>query len=280
MIMHSYKHAAHAGNFGDVLKHAVLVQLVEHLRSQQKPFVYVDTHAGAGWYELREQKNREYATGIERLWRRKDVPPLLSMYINMVKQMNPDGELCRYPGSPWLVRQLMGSQDRAYLFELLDDEIKTLQTLFNTSNNIDIEQADGLLALQTLLPAPRGQFLVLIDPAYKMQHDYILAATALKNAYRCYPREIYMVWYPVVEREQIERLGNELRSSTKNLLQAELTVAPQSAPSMTGSGIIVINPPANLQEKLRQILPYLSEHLNRLPHGCYSNTWRLVSPRV
>jgi 23S rRNA (adenine2030-N6)-methyltransferase len=237
----------------------------------------VDTHAGAGCYDLQKQKNREYAAGIERLWRRKDIPAPLSKYIHMVQQLNPAGELRNYPGSPWLVQQLMGNKDRAYLFELHDDEIKTLQMLFNTSSNIDIVHTDGLQALPSLLSPRQNQVLILIDPAYKMKRDYVLAANALKDAYQCYAKGLYMVWYPVIERAQTQGLENELRSSgIENILQAELTVTPPSAPGMTGSGIIVINPPASLQENLRQILPYLAERLNQVHHGSYSNAWRIV----
>jgi 23S rRNA (adenine2030-N6)-methyltransferase len=200
--------------------------------------------------------------------------------IDMVQQMNPDGELHWYPGSLWLVRQLMGKQDSALLFELGNDEIKTLHAVFNTANNIEIEHADGLQALYNLLPPRQDQVLVLMDPAYKMKHDYVLAANTLKNAYQYYAKGLYMIWYPVIERAQIQYLENELLSSgIENILQAELTVTPQFTPGMTGSGIIVINPPASLQEKLRQILPYLAERLSLVDQNNHSGAWRIVYPR-
>jgi len=277
--MLSYRHAFHAGNHGDVLKHAVLALIVEHLQKKSKPFVYIDTHAGAGRYDLRSewaQKNREFESGILPLWQRNDLPPAMRTYIDIVQKMNPSGELQWYPGSPWLVQQLMRQQDKARLYELHNNEIQNLQALFANIPNVKVQHADGLLELKAVLPPAERRAITLIDPSYEIKEDFARVATALVDAHRRFAVGVYMLWYPVIHRANITRLEDQLvRSGIRNILLAELTVRPDSAQGMRGSGIIVINPPWTLQENLQQILPYLAELLGSQGQNAFPGKYRL-----
>lgn len=269
--MLSYRHGFHAGNHGDVLKHAVLTLCIEYLQRKDKPFVYVDTHAGAGRYDLNSEwanKNREFETGILPLWQRDDLPNELLAYIEIVKGMNPVGELRWYPGSPWLFQQLMRKQDRARLFELHAAELQNLQNQFIHERKIKIDNSDGLQALKAILPPPEHRALVLIDPSYEVKTDFKLVVSALKDAYRRFATGMYLLWYPEILRFYTDQLENGFRSSgIRNILLAELTVAP--GPGMTGSGMIVINPPWTLKEQLQNCLPYLTKLLRQDQKGRY-----------
>ncbi len=277
--MLSYRHAFHAGNHGDVLKHSILAFIVEYLQQKPKPFVYIDTHAGAGRYDLKAewaQKNREFETGILPLWQRSDLPAGMSAYIDIVQKMNPSGELQWYPGSPWLVQQLMRRQDKARLFELHNNEIQNLQRLFAKEPNINVQHADGLQELKAILPPMERRALTLIDPSYEIKEDFVRVVGALKDAYKRFAVGVYMLWYPVINRDYITRLEKELSGSgVRNVLLAELTVRPESEPGMRGSGIVVINPPWTLQENLQQILPYLARLLGSTNQNAFRGNYRL-----
>jgi len=262
--MLSYRHAFHAGNHGDVLKHIVLMLCIEYLQRKEKPFVYIDTHAGAGRYDLQSewaQKNREFDSGISQLWKRRDLPLELRSYIDFIRQMNPAAELRWYPGSPWLFRQVMRKQDRAHLFELHPNEFLHLQNEFIGERRIKIDNSDGLQALKAILPPLEHRALVLIDPSYEVKSDFKLVVSALIEANRRFASGVYLLWYPEIQRVyDTNRLESALRTSgIRNILLAQLTVAPGSG--MTGSGMIVINPPWILKEQLQNVLPYLAEHL-------------------
>ena len=277
--MLSYRHAFHAGNHGDVLKHSVLTLIVEHLLKKAKPFVYIDTHAGAGRYDLKTEwaeKNREFATGILPLWQRKDLPKGLRTYIGIVRHMNPTGELRWYPGSPWVVRQLMRKQDKARLFELHNNEIHNLRTLVAKERNIKVEHADGLQMIKAILPPLERRALTLIDPSYEIKDDFVRVVTTLKDAYRRFAMGVYVLWYPVINRTYITRLESDLRrSGIRNILLAELTFAPASTQGMSGSGVIVINPPWTLPDSLQEMLPYLAGLLGSIQQNTEHGKYRI-----
>ena len=288
--MPHYRHLSHAGNHGDVLKHAVLCLIVEQLLARANPFVYIDTHAGAGLYDLwapAAQKNREFETGILRLWHHNDLPAGLHTYIDIVYKMNPFGELRWYPGSPALVGQLMRAQDNAHLFDVHSSEINTLQNLFNSTHNVHVTHADGPLSLNTLSLPQQHQVLVLIDPSYKTRADFVFGSNALKVAQGRFAEGVFMLWYPVIDRGEIRRLELDVCSSgLGNILMAELNVAAddtsEKTRAMTGSGMIVINPPVNLKENLQQILPCLARRciarrFTPASHIENPGTWRLSS---
>jgi 23S rRNA (adenine2030-N6)-methyltransferase len=276
--MLSYRHAFHAGNFADVLKHLVLVHIVEHLKKKDKPFCYIDTHAGAGRYPLHCEfalKNREFESGIARLWRRDDLPAGVRRYVDLVRQFNPGKELMHYPGSPAIAAALMRKDDKLFLYDLHSTEFKFLHALFAKDRRIRTFHADGLAESLGLLPPKERRGLVLIDPSYELSGDYRLAAETLKKMHKRFATGTYALWYPVVERQRIRRLERELQNSgIADIALFELGVAPDSKKhGMTASGMIVINPPWTLEAEMRQELPWLAEMLGGDGQGSY----RIVS---
>ena len=184
--------------------------------------------------------------------------------------MNPNDRLQCYPGSPWLVRQLMRKQDKARLFELHNNEVRILQTLFVHERHVKVEHADGLQALKAILPPLERRAFTLVDPSYEIKDEYVHVVNALTDAYRRFTMGVYLLWYPVIKRAYVARLENALRAGgIANILQAELTIAPESSHGMTGSGVIIINPPWTIAENLHVILPYLAAVLGRQNQGTY-----------
>jgi 23S rRNA (adenine2030-N6)-methyltransferase len=265
--MLSYLHAFHAGNHADVLKHITLTLVLEYLARKDKPFLYVDTHAGAGLYDLRGEraaKGREYESGIARIWRQEqNPPPAMQGYLRQIHALNPSGELHRYPGSPWIARALLRAQDRARLFELHPNECRLLQEHLAGNRRMKIEAIDGFQALRAVLPPPERRALILVDPPYEVKTDYRTGVQAISAAYRRFPAGIYLLWYPVLTRRQVSRLEEDMvRSGMRDILLAELTIrADTQHAGMTGSGMIVINPPWQLAEALQTVLPWLQRKL-------------------
>ncbi len=266
--MLSYRHAFHAGNHADVLKHVVLVHLLRYLAQKDKPLYFVDTHAGAAVYALDEgyaTKNAEFENGIARLWSRPDLPAPVADYVEQVRALNSDGRLRRYPGSPQLAMQLLRPQDRLRLFELHSTESELLKQHFRKGCSRVIAQAgDGFKAMQAVLPPPSRRALVLIDPSYEVKTDYRQVLTALRDAQRRFAAGVYAVWYPQVQRRESREFPVMLKRLQKNdWLHASLTVKAPAAGGygLHGSGIFVLNPPWLLPEALRLALPYLAQVL-------------------
>ena len=266
--MLSYRHAFHAGNHADVLKHAVLVHLLRYLTQKDKPLWFVDTHAGAAVYALDEgyaQKNAEYETGIGRLWPRADLPPALADYVDQVRALNPAGALRRYPGSPQLALQLLRKQDRLRMFELHSTESRLLQQYFRDDAPRAIVQAgDGYAGLQAVLPPPSRRALVLIDPSYEDKGDYRQVLAALRDAQKRFAAGVYAVWYPQVQRREARQFPEQLKSlQAKDWLHVTLTVKKPEASGygLHGSGMFVLNPPWLLPQALDLAMPYLARVL-------------------
>ena len=266
--MLSYRHAFHAGNHADVLKHTVLVHLLRYLTQKDKPLWFVDTHAGAAAYLLDEAyaaKNAEYESGIARLWARTDLPQPLSDYVGQVRALNPDGALRRYPGSPQLALQLLRKQDRLRLFELHSTESQLLQQYFRgDSPRAIVEAGDGFAGLQSVLPPPSRRALVLIDPSYEDKGDYRQVLAALRDAQKRFRAGVYAVWYPQVQRRESSQLPELLKQlQEKDWLHVTLTVKkPETSGfGLHGSGMFILNPPWLLPEALRAVLPYLAKVL-------------------
>lgn len=267
--MLSYRHAFHAGNHADVLKHLVLVQLNRYLGQKDKPFWVIDTHAGAGLYALDTgyaTQLKEFDSGIGKLWARKDLPPALAEYVALVRAVNPDGALRFYPGSPWLALHTMRPQDRLRLFELHGSDCRILQDNFkhelgsDHARRVTIAAANGFAALKALLPPAPRRALVLIDPSYEMRDDYQHVIAALKDGLARFATGTYAVWYPQLARPEARQLPEKLkRLPAKSWLNVSLTVrAPGSDGfGMHGSGMFIINPPWTLHETLAEIMPWL-----------------------
>ncbi|WP_374088408.1 23S rRNA (adenine(2030)-N(6))-methyltransferase RlmJ [Methylomicrobium lacus] len=270
--MLSYRHAFHAGNFADVLKHLVLAHCIEHLKKKDKPFCYIDTHAGAGMYALDSEwalKNREFDSGIAKLWRRDDLPAGVRRYVELIGQFNQGKALLHYPGSPSIAASLMRKDDKLFLYDLHSTEFKFLHELVKKDRRIRTFHADGLTESLGLLPPKERRGLVLIDPSYELSNDYRLVVETLKKMHRRFATGIYVLWYPVVERQRILRLERALQDSgIADMTLFELAVAPDSkGHGMTASGMIVINPPWTLASEMRLALPWLAELLGAEGQG-------------
>lgn len=266
--MLSYRHAFHAGNHADALKHTVLVQLLSYLTQKDKPLWFIDTHAGAAAYALDEgyaTKNAEFDSGIGRLWPRADLPPAVAEYVAQVRAFNPDGALRRYPGSPQLALQLLRKQDRLRLFELHSSESRLLQHYFRGDAPRAIVQAgDGFAGLQSVLPPPSRRALVLIDPSYEDKGDYRRVLSALRDAQRRFRAGVYALWYPQVQRRESRQFPDQLkRLQDKDWLHVTLTVKQPVAGGLGlhGSGMFILSPPWLLPKTLELAMPYLVKAL-------------------
>ncbi|MBS1131327.1 MAG: hypothetical protein H6R16_2329 [Proteobacteria bacterium] len=268
--MLSYRHAFHAGNHADVLKHLILLQIAEYMGEKPAPFWIIDTHAGAGRYALESAhatKLGEYRDGIGRLWEAKGLPPAAKDYVDMVRQLNPDGKLKHYPGSPWLARQMLRDSDRLRLYEMHTTDAKLLLECFKgTGREVAITDGDGFIGLKAILPPPPRRALVLIDPSYETKSDYTAVVKALQESLKRFPTGTYALWYPMLSKLESRQLPDKLkRLGASNWLHATLEVkAPaKDGFGMNGSGMFIINPPWTLEKKLHETLPKLTELLSQ-----------------
>ena len=266
--MLSYRHAFHAGNHADVLKHVILVRLLRYLTQKDKQLWFIDTHAGAAAYALDEAfatKNAEYESGIGRLWAREDLPQAVADYVEQVRALNADGVLRRYPGSPRLALQLLRRQDRLRMFELHSTESRLLQEYFRDDAPRAIVQAgDGFAGLKAVLPPPSRRALALIDPSYEDKNDYRRVLAALRDAQKRFRQGVYAVWYPQVQRRESRQFPEQLKQlQDKDWLHVSLTVKKPEASGfgLHGSGMFVLNPPWLLPKALDLAMPYLARIL-------------------
>ena len=269
--MLSYRHAFHAGNHADVLKHFVLVQLLEYFNQKDKPYWYIDTHAGAGCYALDEafaRKNAEFDEGVARLLGRKDVPSEVKSYLKVVRDLNNNsGKLRLYPGSPCCAAPLLRADDRMRLFELHPADCRLLQKTFEDqgSKAIVLEQ-DGFTGINAFLPPPTRRALVLIDPPYEVKTDYRTVVAMLKESLRRFPTGTYMVWYPKLHSMQSRELPEKLKRlpDTKWLhVSMDVHKPADDGFGMHGSGLFIINPPWTLPATLKKVMPWLVEVLGQ-----------------
>ncbi|MDD5321998.1 MAG: 23S rRNA (adenine(2030)-N(6))-methyltransferase RlmJ [Methylococcales bacterium] len=262
--MLSYRHSFHAGNFADVLKHIVLIEILEYLKKKDKSFCCIDTHAGPGTYQLNGDyalTNREFEKGIGKLWQRDDLPDRVANYVDLIKVFNSSALLTRYPGSSAIAKQLLRSKDRLFLYELHSTEIELLRNTVKKDRRIKVFHADGLKHAMGLLPPAEHRGLTLIDPSYEIKSDYNLVVETLVNMYKRFATGTYALWYPVVERSRNQKLEKAIHNSTiKNVQLFELGVRSDTDQlGMTASGMIVVNPPWTLAVTMQQILPWLAD---------------------
>lgn len=268
--MLSYRHAFHAGNHADVLKHVVVLQLLRYLAQKDKAYWYIDTHAGAGVYALTEgyaAKTAEFETGIGKLWERKDWPTVVADYIDQVSALNRDGRLRFYPGSPYLAWRLMREQDRMRLFELHGTEIDVLRHNFRDAGRRAMLYAgDGFDGIKALLPPPPRRALVLVDPSYEDKTDYARAVTCLEESLKRFATGVYAVWYPQVVRPESQRFAEQLKQmQPTDWLHLTLTVSRprEDGYGLFGSGMFILNPPYTLAAAMKKALPYLVKVLGQ-----------------
>ncbi|HGN1383487.1 TPA: 23S rRNA (adenine(2030)-N(6))-methyltransferase RlmJ [Proteus mirabilis] len=268
--MLSYRHSFHAGNHADVLKHIVQTLIIESLKEKEKPFLYLDTHAGAGRYQLTNAhatRTGEYLEGIARLWQQEEVPELILPYLEAVGSLNTSDELRYYPGSPLLAAKLLREQDLLMLTELHPTDFPLLRTEFSRDKRVRVCREDGFGQLKSKLPPASRRGFALIDPPYELKQDYSAVVKGIVEGYKRFATGTYAIWYPVVHRQQIKRMLKELEATgIRKILQIELAVKPDSDQlGMTASGMIVINPPWKLASQMASILPWL--HKTLLPEG-------------
>ena len=261
--MLSYRHAFHAGNHADVLKHLVLIELTRYLGQKDKPFWVVDTHAGAGAYALdsvHASKLAEYREGVGRLWERKDHPPAVADYMALVRRLNPSGGLKVYPGSPFFALWTLREQDRLRLFELHSKDARLLAENFaHAGKQVVVSPTDGFAGLKALLPPPPRRGLVLIDPSYEEKQDYERVVKALKEGLSRFSGGTYALWYPQLTRLEAHELPQRLKRLPAKWLHVALRVREPAKDGfgMHGSGMFVINPPWTLHDTLTAVMPYL-----------------------
>jgi len=283
--MLSYRHAFHAGNHADLLKHAVLTCLLDYLKRKDKPFSYIDTHAGGGVYDLQGEWSRkvaEYRDGIGRLWPQRKQFPELKSYFRAITALNDHtstecGAPRYYPGSPMVALQLARDQDRLQLAELHNAEIEVLRHNFRRTDQVAVHHRDGFEALVALCPPTPRRGLVLIDPPYELKQDYQAVVTSVGKALKRWPQGCYAIWYPILGRT-VDRSAQLLKGAAQlpadSVLKIELRVmADQVERGMHGSGMLLLNPPWQFDATVREFLPRLTELLAQDEHAGYTLEW-------
>jgi len=269
--MLAYRHAFHAGNHADVLKHTVLAQVLQHMNLKDKGWRYVDTHAGAGGYSLQgdyAQKKAEFAQGIGKLWERDDLPEALALLKDIVRGFNGGPELRQYPGSPAIAHALRREQDQLRLYEAHPTDYKILADYLGTEPGVEVKMADGYGSLKSTLPPPTRRGVVLIDPPYEIKTDYVRVLGALREALERFADATVIIWLPQLRLIEATQLPQRLKAAAdigakKGWLMARLTVAQADARGfgMLGSSVFVANPPHTLHAALQPVLPYLAREL-------------------
>jgi 23S rRNA (adenine2030-N6)-methyltransferase len=266
--MLAYRHAFHAGNHADVLKHLVLALVLRHMNDKDKGWRYVDTHAGAGGYSLEgayANKRAEYADGIGRLWGRDDLPGPVADYVALVKAFNDGPALRQVPGSPAIAQALRRPQDELHLYELHPTEHKILVSWLGDEPGVRVTLGDGFAALKRELPPPTRRGVVLIDPPYERKTDYAQVLAAVREALARFADGSVIVWLPQLQLLESARLPQRLKAAAapakKGWLHARLTVARADARGfgLLGSSVFVLNPPHTLKPALAPVLPWLAE---------------------
>ena len=259
--MLSYRHLFHAGNFADVFKHALLTRLLIALAQKDKPWFYLDTHAGIGRYDLTHawaQKVREYENGIARLWDRKDIPAALAPYLDAVKAENPDHKLRFYPGSPRIARGLMRPGDRMVLTELNKTDFADLCKWMGREQQTVIQLLDGYQALKAYLPPKERRGLVLIDSSFDRAKEFARIATALKEAHERWATGTYAIWYPLMAHgAMIGFARNVEKTGIRKILRLEFSIMPENSPVIPGCGMLVVNPPWQFKDEAQPLLDWL-----------------------
>jgi 23S rRNA (adenine2030-N6)-methyltransferase len=275
--MLSYRHAFHAGNFADVLKHGVLTAALGLLVRKDKPLCYLDTHAGEGRYDLagaRARRTNEAAQGIGRLWERADVPLGLQPYLRAVRAANQAGRLASYPGSPALAAALLRPEDRLVLMELNAADHEALRAAFRGDRRVAVHRRDGYEGLAALTPPAERRGLALLDPTYEVASDWKDVARATAAAWARWPGGCYAIWYPVLDDAMPQRLARALADDgLKPILRVELVRDTAQALGLKGSGMLLVNPPWTLDREAMSWLPWLAGALGVDGRGAWRLDW-------
>jgi 23S rRNA (adenine2030-N6)-methyltransferase len=275
----NYRHAYHAGNGADVLKHVVLLALLDHLARKESAYCYLDTHAGRGMYPLgaaETQRAGEYRDGIAKLLTADHPPTSVARYLELVRTLGVEGNaLVRYPGSPALALAVMRPQDRAVLAELQHSEAAALKATVSRDRRAQVHERDGHEALLALIPPREKRGLVLIDPPYEQPNEYERLEQTLTAACARWPTGTYALWYPIKHGEAVQRFLNRMAATgIRRQLVIDLTYERDDLPGgLNGSGLLIINPPYQLETTLEGALPWLHGQLAQPGRGRYRISW-------
>ena len=272
--MLAYRHAFHAGNHADVLKHCVLQQILLYMNQKDKPYWVIDTHAGAGMYSLASDyanTKSEYLDGVARLWECDDLPKVLSEYMNLIQLCNNKGDWTLYPGSPEVIRRTIRADDRMRLFELHPTDFEILEENFERDRQAKLFKSDGFASLKALLPPPTRRAVIFMDPPYEIKSDYPKVVDALQEGLSRFAEGVYVVWYPILTRGDHIRMIESLGKLSEKTLNIAMTVQEpdEKGFGMLGSGLFIINPPWTLKDTMQDIMPYLVEKLAQYPGASY-----------
>lgn len=291
--MFSYRHAFHAGNHADVLKHTVLLAVLKHMAQKDTAFTVFDTHAGAGLYRLDgdyAQTSAEASQGFLKLIATKPEQPFapaIQDYIDLVASFNAGGQWKVYPGSPFIIQQHLRGRDKLKLFELHPTDTKTLTAniaQLEAGRQVAIEREDGFEGVKKFLPPPSRRALLLCDPSYEVKHDYARVSAMVADALLRFATGTYVVWYPIIPRPEAHDLPRKLKTlankAGKSWLEATLTVKSSKLlqseegetirPGLPASGMFLINPPFTLKAVLKDALPQLAAILKQDQHATYT----------
>lgn len=277
----NYRHAFHAGNFADVFKHAVLCRIIAYLREKPAAYRVIDTHAGAGLYDLagsEASRGGEWRQGIALLLAAQPDPAaaaLLAPFLDVVAALNAPGQLKIYPGSPALARAWLRPQDRLIACEIEPKAAQALTANLRGDVRIKTLRIDGWTALEAYVPPVERRGVVLVDPPFEADDDFTRLANGLAAAHRKWATGIYALWYPIKSRAEPDALAKNLqRSGITRILRAELTVAPpDDVTRLIGSGLILVNPPWTLEKELKILLPMLAGIMGRDGKGGFRLDW-------
>lgn len=282
----NYRHHFHAGNFADVMKHVLLLQLLTRLNSKDKPYRYIDTHGGAGQYDLSSapaQKSGEFLTGIHRLVKlddsvKRNAPEGVQQYLKLVESMRSQQGQGAYPGSPWFALQGMRDIDKATVFEMQRDVFQQLHDNIRDSR-AGLHERDAYEGLLAVIPPKEKRGLVMIDPPYELERkDFPQLVELLQNAYKKWPTGVFAVWYPIKDRAMIERFEKKMmKTGIRRQLICEICVWPDDTPvGLNGCGLLVINPPWKFSEDADEALQWLFPHLRMQEIGGHAAVRWLV----
>ena len=264
--MLSYRHGYHAGNAADVLKHFILIYVLDYIKKKDKGFIFIDSHAGAGKYLISDpymQKNKEYLQGIKKILQLKNDNIFLKKYLDLIKSINFNSELKIYPGSCYLAARSLRPNDNLYFFELHPKEFLNLKKNFENDSRVIIENRDSYQRLNKLLPPKEKRAVILIDPSYELKDEYEKVLKMLSDCYKKFPLGVYIIWYPVLKNKKSEKfIFNVLKKKYKNLSHVEM-ITDNSNNGMQGSGLFVLNCPWSIENDIKKSLETIFDCLKK-----------------
>jgi 23S rRNA (adenine2030-N6)-methyltransferase len=264
--MLSYKHGYHAGNAADVLKHFILIYVLDYIKKKDKGFIFIDSHAGAGKYLISDpymQKNKEYLQGIKKILQLKSDNIFLKKYLDLVKSINFNSDLKIYPGSCYLAARSLRPNDNLYFFELHPKEFLNLKKNFENDSRVIIENRDSYQRLNKLLPPKEKRAVILIDPSYELKDEYEKVSEMLSDCYKKFPLGVYIIWYPVLKNKKSEKfIFNVVEKNYKNLSHVEM-ITDNSNSGMQGSGLFILNCPWSIENDIKKSLETIFDCLKK-----------------